>query len=220
MTDLLRKFRDFLLEVVFPGQAAKALSDFIAAHPELENAPARDGTYSLLPYRHPAVRSAVWLFKYRGSREIGRIFGTAIAAHISAKLPDHPLFARVDTQSPQKPLLVIPIPSSKKRLRERGFDHGAMLAGFSAEKDAAGRFEIGHGVLYKIKDTKRQAHVKDRKIRLQNQKDSMAADPKKASGRLIILIDDVSTTGATFAEAKRALQDAGARAILCFSLCR
>jgi predicted amidophosphoribosyltransferase len=40
----------------------------------------------------------------------------------------------------------------------------------------------------------------------------------EATGRCIIILDDVSTSGATFTEAKRALKQAGAKKILCVAV--
>ena len=47
-----------------------------------------------------------------------------------------------------------------------------------------------------------------------------AVYPELVEGRVCIVVDDVTTTGATFEEAKRALTTAGARAVYCIALAR
>lgn len=70
-------------------------------------------------------------------------------------------------------------------------------------------------VLYKTQDTPSQVSIKDREKRLNNIKGSFAVkNPELIKDRNIILIDDVSTTGATVTEAKKVLREAGAKKVI------
>ncbi|MCX6731834.1 MAG: phosphoribosyltransferase family protein [Candidatus Parcubacteria bacterium] len=76
-------------------------------------------------------------------------------------------------------------------------------------------------VLYKTRETNSQVSQKDREKRLNNLKDSFGVkNPKLVAGKNIILIDDVSTTGATIGEAKKVLREAGAKSIIALVVAR
>ena len=82
-------------------------------------------------------------------------------------------------------------------------------------------------ILIKNKETEHQAHIKNRKERLKNLIGSFTIKSSKQNakenisiikGRNIILIDDITTTGATLNEAKKILRQAGARKIIAFTV--
>jgi predicted amidophosphoribosyltransferase len=76
-------------------------------------------------------------------------------------------------------------------------------------------------ILIKPKETEHQARIKDRRTRLKNIIGSFAvkdSEKNKIKNRNIILIDDITTTGATLTEAKKVLKQAGARKIIAFTV--
>lgn len=107
---------------------------------------------------------------------------------------------------------VVPIPLGKSRLRKRGFNQSLLIAEFFA-----GHFSlpIEKKILVRSKETKPQSEMKNSEARLKNIKGCFAvAVPEKVAGRNIILIDDVSTSGATFLEAASSLKKSGAKKII------
>ncbi|MDD5710751.1 MAG: phosphoribosyltransferase family protein [Candidatus Colwellbacteria bacterium] len=72
----------------------------------------------------------------------------------------------------------------------------------------------------KIKNTDAQMGIKDRGKRKNNVKGCFVADGEQFSGRNILLVDDVYTSGATIREAAGALRKAGAKEIDVFVLAK
>lgn len=107
------------------------------------------------------------------------------------------------------PGLLLPIPLSDLRLRERGYNQAWELtkrlgAALNCPTDAA--------LLLRVKDTPHQlAFPPDQ--RAGNVRAAFAVEPKRRgeiAGRCVTLVDDVMTTGATVNEAARTLLQAGA----------
>lgn len=110
-----------------------------------------------------------------------------------------------------KNYLAIPIPLSKKRLRERGFNQAEIIARIFAEHH---KLEMRSDLLKKISHTKPQAGLNrsERETNLRNCFRVCAAS--EINGRNVLLIDDVCTTGSTLNEASRVLKEAGAKKII------
>lgn len=103
--------------------------------------------------------------------------------------------------------LIVPVPTDPKRLRKRGFNQAALLA------EHLGR-EWGMEVspaLVRVSSRRPQTEL-DAKERLANVSGCMAVSIP-VRGKRILLVDDVVTTGATAAEAVRALLDGGALSV-------
>ena len=118
-----------------------------------------------------------------------------------------------------KSVLLVPIPISNKRRSERGWNQAEMLAERVAALDKENLFKYLPGQLVKIIHTESQTRTGSRKERLENLKNSMEIlSTSVVAGKCVVVIDDVTTTGATFIEAERALTTAGAKNILCVAI--
>lgn len=150
------------------------------------------------------VRQAIHRFKFQGRREYACTFGGLMAEAVKGEL--------TGTYD-----LITWIPVSRKRLRERGYDQGALLA--EAMGKALGQMPVA--VLEKSRDNTRQSTLTDPKLREKNVKGVYCVpEPERIQGRRILLIDDVVTTGATMEEAARTLLKAGATAVVAAALAR
>ena len=203
------------LDIVFPHR--RIVAELMAMEPEEFSARAaraegRAGRniISLFDYRDPRVRAAIWELKYRGNRRIAAILGAALCEEIHSFLLEY-----APLQNFASPLL-IPLPLSARRERERGFNQCDLLLAAIVEADGGINFTPSKA-LRKVQDTPSQTKAQSRAARLMNLSGCFVAD-SAVNGRNVILIDDVSTTGATLDEARRALKSAGARKVLAFTV--
>ena len=101
------------------------------------------------------------------------------------------------------------VPMTDKAKRKRGFNQGELIANALSCK-------VGvpvKNILTKVKETPRQAKL-SREQRLKNLKGCFKAQPKKEiDGKVILLVDDVLTTGATSETVAETLKKKGAKAV-------
>jgi len=105
--------------------------------------------------------------------------------------------------------LLLPMPLSANRLKERGYNQALLLA----QHLAPGKSRAD--VLLKIVDTPAQ-HTLKRAQRLVALNHAFAVEPLRAgelAGKSVVLVDDVMTTGASLFSAARMLKSAGARQV-------
>lgn len=112
--------------------------------------------------------------------------------------------------------VVIPVPLGSKRLAQRGYNQAALLAVFVAAKNG---WEYRPQALLRLRETRSQVGL-SLEERLTNVQDAFVADGRHVKGRVILLVDDVATTGATLTACTRALLDAGAQAVYALTLAR
>ena len=112
--------------------------------------------------------------------------------------------------------LITAVPLSKKRRHERGYNQSALLArwlGLTTE------IPFRESVIVRSRDTSSQVglHAHERR---QNVMGAFTARSQFAAGKSILIIDDVTTTGATMQACAQALQAAGASQIYGLTLAR
>jgi len=167
-----------------------------------------------LPYHEPRVTALVWELKYHGTGRSAALAGEYLSEILLAAA----------SEELGVPLLV-PVPMHAARRRERGHNQTELLCEHAmlALRSLGGEgpvLEYTPKALVRTVNTKTQQGL-PRAERLKNIRNSMrAVYPELVEGRVCIVVDDVTTTGATFEEAKRALTTAGARAVYCIALAR
>jgi len=168
---------------------------------------------SLFDYRHPPLKKALWLLKYRGKKRLANIFAEIMYGKILEELSDLAIMQNF------RDVIIIPIPLSALGLRERGYNQAELIAKKLSELDGNINFKIEKHILIKNKETKHQARIKNRNERLRNLSGAFAVKNELLiKNRNIILIDDITTTGATLNEAKKILKKAGTRKIIAFTV--
>lgn len=112
--------------------------------------------------------------------------------------------------------LIVPMPLHRYRLKERGFNQSKLIADKIAE--ITGK-EIFEDIIKRKTHRKPQAEIKKRDERAKNISGIFkVVDADKITGKTILIVDDVATTGATLKECARVLKDSGAKKILSFTL--
>jgi len=167
----------------------------------------------LFSYRDPLIKHMIWSLKYKKNRGVARIFAEVLYDHLVEELFEHAAFsAFIDP-------LLIPVPLSKKRLRNRGFNQVVWLAQELAAISNNGLCALRTDILERVKETESQTVLKNKRARAENMKDAFRIRNRDAvRGQNIILLDDIITTGSTVAEAERVLRAAGAQRVLVVAL--
>ncbi len=195
-----------------PRTASRALRTLTAGElfSRAERAGEIDGDIeAVFAYRDPLVRRLIWEVKYRSSPRAIALAAECLAAHLAEEIAERALFDAL-----VRPLLMS-VPASPTRAAERGGDPLALAASRTAALLTGLCMHAPH-VLYKIRDLRPQTGLANRAERLRNVVGSFAVrESLDVRGRDVIVLDDVTTTGATFVEARRALLAAGARSVLC-----
>ncbi len=107
--------------------------------------------------------------------------------------------------------IIIPVPISKKRKKQRGYNQSEIIAKYLAKQLPL--VEYQKDVLYKIKDTSPQSLLDKEKREMNIQGAYYIKNEKKVQNKKIVLLDDIYTTGATVNECSKQLKRAGAKEI-------
>ncbi len=112
--------------------------------------------------------------------------------------------------------LVVPIPLSKQRHKERGYNQSTLLS-----RPIAWYFKVEHDakLLTRTKQTETQFKLSsiDREM---NMRGAFSVNPATLNGKRILLVDDIITTGATMNFAASALLEAGASDVFGISIAK
>ncbi len=139
--------------------------------------------------------------KFKNDRCVAKSFGEITAM----KLLEHNIVADI----------IIPVPISKKRLFERGYNQTEYIARYTSKNT---NIKMDARLLLKIKDNIRQSGLS----RIERTKNVHGVyevvETERILGKSIILMDDIYTTGATLNECARMLKRAGARSVIAVTI--
>jgi competence protein ComFC len=153
-------------------------------------------------YFEGPVRNALHRLKYMKDVALGEV----LSRHLMTLLDG--LNWRVD--------LVVPVPLGIARQSERGYNQASLLARPLA---LASGIRYHSNALVKKHDTRSQVglSITQRKT---NVKDVFSGNNKVLSGKRVLLVDDVCTSGATIESCAQALFEAGAKDVYALTLAR
>lgn len=160
------------------------------------------GARSAVVLEPPADR-LVYALKYEGWRELAPLMGSLMAATVAP---------------PERPDVLVPVPTTKKRKRRRGYNQAGLLAASVAGHLDRPRVDVlsrptASATQVALHPAQRRSNVRDafRTIR---------ALETRVHDRTVGLVDDVLTTGSTAAEAARTLERAGAKGVTLLTFAR
>lgn len=179
-----------------PGWDASLCVDCQAAPPSF------DGLRAAFVYERTA-RELVHALKYRGMTALA----PPMASLLTAAVRGYSLKAD----------LVAPVPLSRLRRRLRGYNQAEALARPLAMEL---QLPIRPQALARRRDTPPQARSADAEARRRNVSDAFVCRDRGVEGQRVLLVDDVTTTGATLAACAVALRAAGARSVWAVTFAR
>jgi ComF family protein len=157
-------------------------------------------------YEDPVIKGLIRSLKFHFVRDAAEPLGALLAAY-AKRLK---IACSYD--------LVLPVPLSDRRLRERGFNQSELISRAFARRS---------GIPLNVKTLKRIRHSPpqsglhgDKKRRINIIGSFQVQMPEKIRNRNVILLDDVVTSGATMLDAAKALRAAGAKNILALAVAK
>jgi len=149
------------------------------------------------------MREAIQLLKFERMETVARPLGRLLAKVIE----------RMGAEGMGRELTVIAVPLSRAKQRRRGYNQSVLLANEAMralEDNGAWSLRAGHRAMVRTRETESQFGLSTHARRRNLRGAFTVTDPEAVSGRAVLLIDDIYTTGATARECARVLRQAGA----------
>lgn len=170
------------------------------AHERLWASPIFGELYAMYAYRKEGqVQKLLHAFKYKGYREVAELVAEGLLLY-------HPELEQATYD------LILATPISSRHFAERGYNQALVLAKKLAKPLAC---QASDKHLLRSAQASSQTHL-GKLDRLENIRDAFSLSPKltdELSGKRILLVDDVLTTGATLNAQLELLEQAGAKSV-------
>jgi predicted amidophosphoribosyltransferase len=157
-----------------------------------------------------AVRAALLAHKEQGRTALARPLGAALATSVRAVLSR----TGAGGSPPGRPVVLVPMPSRRGAVRERGRDPTLALARQAARLLREGGRDVSARPVLRMAATVADQSGLDAAARAANLRGAVLL-PDRWAGRLtgratrVVLVDDIITTGASLAAAAEAVRRAG-----------
>ena len=156
------------------------------------------------PFRFEGViRQAIHELKYHNLKAIAE----RVAELIFNYLQTNPVPGEV----------LVPVPLHKNRLRQRGYNQSGLIVNELSKLTA---LPVVEGCLLRVKDSLPQAKTETVNDRRRNVANAFTCMDQRLSGKYVLLVDDVCTSGATLEGCAAALKSAGVLSVWGLTLAR
>ena len=153
-------------------------------------------------YEH-TLMAAIQRYKYHGKTQLAKPLGKILALTMKQHWKKRDIDA------------MVPVPLHHKRLRQRGFDQAALML-----RTTPWSVPVEYGILKRVRATVPQTALHRRERQKNVRRAFQVVQPARVSGRRLLLVDDVFTTGATVNECSRVLLQHGADRVDVLTLAR
>jgi ComF family protein len=159
---------------------------------------------AVFDYTDKRLANSIIAGKYKFIKDVFLVLGQAIAEKLAMELE----------MLNREQVLITPLPLHPRRKRWRGFNQSELLAQKLSEMFELPVIEA----LLRTRYTKTQKDL-DKLARQKNIKGCFSINPKtNVTGKTVLLIDDVATTGSTLFGAATTLKKGGAQVVWCIAL--
>ncbi len=163
--------------------------------------------YALYEYRDPAIKKILTDAKYRGKFAGLNIFERVMYDAMTDIISEY------SELNNYKNIMVIPVPISKKRFKERGYNQAEIITKSILRNNS--EYKLGNNIFKKIINKTPQASIHNRKERLLSPRGTFEiSEHIKVKDCMCIIVDDITTTGGTINEMRRLLLEAGALTVV------
>ena len=161
---------------------------------------------SATSYKDPILKKALHLFKYQHIISLQQPLSNLMIKFLKN--------AHFITQFNSRDVLLVPVPLYSKKQKQRGYNQSELLA---KNLSLYFKFSLNSEFLLRIKNNSSQTKIQSFDKKKENVNNIFQCSEKNTvllKNKLVLLIDDVYTSGATMQEAAKILKQHGAKKII------
>lgn len=202
---LIKNSLSFILDVIFPPTKrsirVRGYDEETLFPTPMQHEALGISITTLAKYHQQSLEDTIRALKYDKSEHAANLLATMLSDYLLEKLAEDSIFSTAQ-------VALVPIPLAKGRMHERGYNQITLVLDHLHRNGIS--IPVREELLIRTRETPPQTRL-SRSKRLKNVSGAFSV-PKDTSiqGLHVILIDDVTTTGATLLSASQTLSKSGA----------